>query len=224
MKEITQSESIQTISKALLKAQIEVDRVTKNAKNPHFKSTYADISAVIDSIKPALNSSGITFLQLPCPSINGEVRLTTRLLHESGEWIDSTITVPISKNDAQGYGSGITYARRYSLAAIMGLPQEDDDGNGASAGNKPAKKPANQTPSGSAFERLSPELKSEAKTAADHVESAMPDIEKASEIFDMFCESFVDNEDVQVGAWNQISAKTRNAIKDHRAAMRNGFK
>lgn len=125
------SDSINKISAALLKAQRAITFASKDAKNPHFKNTYADLPAVIDAVKPALNEAGIVFLQSASPSDPGTLCLTTRLVHESGEWIEDTATVPLPKNDPQGYGSAMTYARRYSLAAITGLYQDDDDGNGA---------------------------------------------------------------------------------------------
>lgn len=121
------SESIIKISPALLQAQKSLTFASKNAKNPHFKNTYADLSAVIDAVKPALNDAGIIFLQTPSPSDNGYLFLTTRLIHLSGEWIEDTATCPLPKQDPQGYGSCLTYLRRYSLAAICGLYQDDDD-------------------------------------------------------------------------------------------------
>lgn len=126
------SESIKQLSAALLKAQRSIKFASKDAKNPHFKSTYADLPAVIDAIKPALNDAGIVFLQTFSPSETGFIAVTTRLMHETGEWIEDTATVPLPKSDPQGYGSAATYARRYSLAAITGLYQDDDDGNAAS--------------------------------------------------------------------------------------------
>ena len=131
------SESIKQLSAALLKAQRSIKFAAKDAKNPHFKSTYADLPAVIDAIKPALNDAGIVFLQTFSPSETGFIAVTTRLMHETGEWIEDTATVPLPKSDPQGYGSAATYARRYSLAAITGLYQDDDDGNAAS-NTKPA--------------------------------------------------------------------------------------
>ena len=131
------SESIKQLSAALLKAQRAIKFASKDANNPHFKSKYADLPAVIDAIKPALNDAGIAFLQTFSPSEAGFIAVTTRLMHESGEWIQDTATVPLPKADPQGYGSAATYARRYSLAAITGLYQDDDDGNAASH-NKPA--------------------------------------------------------------------------------------
>jgi hypothetical protein len=125
------SETINKITPALLKAQREMTFAVKDSKNPHFKSTYADLSSVIDACKPALNEAGIVFMQMPSPSEHGSISLTTRLIHESGEWIESTATCPLPKNDPQGYGSALTYLRRYSLAAATGLYQDDDDGNAA---------------------------------------------------------------------------------------------
>jgi hypothetical protein len=126
------SENITNISKALLKAQSAFTFAGKNARNPHFKNTYADLTAVIDAIKPALNESGIVFMQTSSPSDSGILALTTRLIHaESGEFIEDTGTCPLPKSDPQGYGSAMTYMRRYCLASICGLYQDDDDGEQA---------------------------------------------------------------------------------------------
>lgn len=131
------SESIKAIAPALLAAQKAIAFAKKDATNPHFKNKYADLPAVIEAIKPALNDAGISYIQTPAPSDDGKLHLTTTLLHESGEWIADTLVMPLPKQDPQGYGSAITYARRYALAAITGLYQDDDDGNAAS-GNRSA--------------------------------------------------------------------------------------
>jgi hypothetical protein len=117
---------------ALIKAQSQMGSAVKDAKNPHFRSRYASLAAVIDAIIPVLNANGVGVLQLP--SIEGsEVRLTTILMHSSGQRLSSTVGAPLGKRqDAQSVGSAITYLRRYSLQSIMGLPVEDDDGNAAS--------------------------------------------------------------------------------------------
>lgn len=125
------SDSISKIAPALLQAQRAITFAVKDSKNPAFRSTYADLSSVIDACKPALNEAGVFFMQMPAPSEPGTIALTTRLIHESGEWIESTATCPLPKNDPQGYGSANTYLRRYSLAAAVGLYQDDDDGNAA---------------------------------------------------------------------------------------------
>jgi hypothetical protein len=129
------SDSISKIAPALLMAQKAITFAVKDAKNPQFKSTYADLSSVIDAVKPALNDAGILFLQMMAPSDRDSLALTTRLIHESGEWIESTATCPLQKVDPQGYGSAVTYLKRYSLASAVGLYQEDDDGNAASKGS-----------------------------------------------------------------------------------------
>jgi len=133
------SDSISKISAALLTAQRAISFASKDKTNPHFKNKYADLPAVIDAIKPALNEAGIAFMQTPSPSEPGTLALTTRLVHESGEWMEDTATLPLPKNDPQGYGSAMTYARRYALAAMTGLYQDDDDGNAAAAA--PSKRP-----------------------------------------------------------------------------------
>jgi len=133
------SDSLSNIAAALLKAQKEITFAAKDSQNPHFKSTYANLETVIEAIKGPLNKHDIVFMQTFSPSSPGFLALTTRLLHTSGEWIEDQMTVPLQKNDAQGYGSAATYSRRYALAAITGLYQADDDGQEAA---KPQPKPA----------------------------------------------------------------------------------
>lgn len=134
------SDSISKIAPALLKAQKAITFAVKDSKNPQFKSMYADLSSVIEACKPALNDAGIVFVQMAEPCDAGMLALSTRLIHESGEWIEATATCATSKSDAQGFGSATTYLRRYSLAAAVGLYQDDDDGNAASA-HRPAEDP-----------------------------------------------------------------------------------
>lgn len=125
------SESLVKFAPAFLQAQAAITFAAKDATNPHFKSKYADLESVIDAIKKTLNDNGIMFIQSFSPSDANRLSLTTRLMHESGEWIEDTLNMPLQKNDAQGYGSAATYSRRYALAAITGLYQADDDGNEA---------------------------------------------------------------------------------------------
>ncbi|CAB4121794.1 Essential recombination function protein [uncultured Caudovirales phage] len=125
------SESLVKIAPALVKAQMGITYAIENAKNPHLKNTYADLSAVIDAVKVALNANGISFIQSPSPSDDGRLHLTTRLIHESGEWIENTATCPLPKQDPQGFGSALSYLRRYSLSAFCGLYSDDNDGNSA---------------------------------------------------------------------------------------------
>ena len=123
------SESIKQLAAALAVFHIKVDVIKKDAKNPFFKSTYASLSNILDAIKIPLAESDLSFSQHPM----GENGLSTILMHKSGEWIGSHFTMKPVKNDPQSYGSCLTYMRRYSISAILGLNiMEDDDGNEAS--------------------------------------------------------------------------------------------
>jgi hypothetical protein len=124
------SESIAAIAMAMAKAQAEMGKLIKNAKNPFFKNNYADLAAVLEACKETLNNHDIAVIQSPCGD-NGLVGVTTLLAHKSGEWFEGTLLLSPTKKDPQGAGSCITYARRYSLAAMVGLAQEDDDAEGA---------------------------------------------------------------------------------------------
>ena len=142
---ITSNET-SNIAKALVKAQKAITFASKDATNPHLKSKYADLPSVIDAVKVALNDAGISFTQTAGNMENLHLKLTTRLMHESGEWIEDTMMMPMVKQDPQGYGSALTYARRYSLAAITGLYQDDDDGYAASNHAKATQESAPKPP------------------------------------------------------------------------------
>jgi hypothetical protein len=131
-----------TFAKAFIQAQGKMEAITKASENPAFKSKYADLSAVLEAIVPALNKAGIAVLQ--SPAFDGEmVTVTTILIHESGASVTSDLKLRPSKLDPQGIGSATTYGRRYSLLALAGVAPEDDDGNAASG---PRQQPVNQTP------------------------------------------------------------------------------
>ena len=130
---MNKSESLKNIAKALLVFQSKVEAIKKTETNPFFKSKYADLSNIIESIREPLQEAGLAYSQFP----TGENGLTTILMHaESGEYLESTYQMTPVKNDPQGQGSVITYQRRYALSAILGLSTEnDDDGNEASHPN-----------------------------------------------------------------------------------------
>lgn len=127
------SESIKEIATAMAKAQEEIEHAKKNAANPHFKSTYADLAEVISAVRPIYNRHGISISQHPSYD-GGVVTVETVMMHLSGEFVASAISAPVTKQDAQGIGSAITYCRRYALAAIACIAQEDDDANAAVGG------------------------------------------------------------------------------------------
>lgn len=123
------------IAAALVKAQREFGPALKDKTNPAFRSKYADLGACIEAVIDALNSNGIALVQKQHPH-DGGVTVETIFLHESGETFSAgMLSVPASKQDPQGYGSALTYARRYSLMAACGIAPEDDDGNAASKRN-----------------------------------------------------------------------------------------
>lgn len=135
------SESIAEISKALNTFRTAVKQPVKSASNPFFKSKYVALEGVVDAIDSALKDTGLSYVQ-EATSEGNQVSVATLLLHESGEWIELTpLTLPVTKNDAQAFGSAETYARRYSLSAAFGITSDlDDDGNAASS-NPPAQQP-----------------------------------------------------------------------------------
>lgn len=126
------SETRAELAKAMVAAQQSLGLVAKSRDNTYFESRYADLATVLDAVLPALNGAGISLMQAPGGDGEGNVTLTTTLLHESGEWMESTLTMRPTKSDPQGVGSAITYARRYAALAVAGAAPEDDDGNAAS--------------------------------------------------------------------------------------------
>jgi len=128
---MNKSESIINLADALAKAQSEMGGAIKGSDNPFFKSKFADLSSVIKVIKEPFAKHGLSYAQFPITA-DGKAGVETILMHKDGGWISSEFLVPLSKQDAQGVGSCLTYARRYALQAMAGIPSEDDDGNVAS--------------------------------------------------------------------------------------------
>lgn len=141
------SESVVELSAALAKAQASIANAGKDGTNPHFKHGYATLKAVWEVCKAPLTDHGLSVVQSPenVPETQS-VQVTTTLLHKSGQWIQSSITMPVKKWDCQGIGSAITYARRYALAAMVGVAPDGDDDDGEAAVNHHQKSqpPANQ--------------------------------------------------------------------------------
>lgn len=125
------SESFKEIATALAKAQAAMHGATKDGKNPAFKSQYATLASVIEAARGPLTENGIAFLQTPGVLTPEGLPITTTLMHCSGEWVSSTLVMPVQKRDPQGIGSVITYGCRYSLMSLLGLPPVDDDGEAA---------------------------------------------------------------------------------------------
>jgi hypothetical protein len=167
------SESINQLASALSKFQGEVKNPHNEATNPQFRSKYAPLDVVINTVKPLLLKYGLSFIQSTSTS-EENVGITTLLMHESGEWIESdTLYLPAYQSksggakefNAQAIGSSTTYGRRYSLSAILGLSSEDDDdANGQVFGGQPS---ASSTPSKPAAPNVRDEAKAKAQAAAE---------------------------------------------------------
>jgi hypothetical protein len=133
---MNQSESIKELAAALTLAQAELKPAVKDATNPHLKSKYANLASVWEAVKEPLAKNGLSVVQTFAPSESGTVTVVSTLLHKSGEWIASPLTLPVGQATAQGYGSAITYGRRYGLSALLGVIADDDD-DGAQASHPP---------------------------------------------------------------------------------------
>jgi hypothetical protein len=126
-----QSETLSKLATSLVAVQAEMPKLVKSANNPFFKSKYVDLATVMESILPILAKNGLALTQF-VSNLDGQSALTTTLLHTSGEYISATMPLLLPKNDPQGQGSAITYARRYGAMAALGIvADEDDDGNKA---------------------------------------------------------------------------------------------
>jgi hypothetical protein len=205
---VKSSDTIKEISAALLKAQMAIKAAIKDSTNPHFRSKYADLSSVIEAVKEPLNKNSITFIQ-PVSFDEHGVLVETVLLHTSGEWISGTLAIPVSKQDAQGVGSAISYGRRYGLQAMCGVPAEDDDGNAATASTAASK----ITPVAGSLAALSSEDQAKAKQVANSVVDLWNEGKELA-AYEAYYDAGYDNEFL-LGVWEvlQPHSKIRNQLK-----------
>lgn len=127
------SKDINELAGALAKAQGKMKSAVKDSENPYFNSKYADLASVIDAIREPLSSNGLSYIQ-PIVCIDGQTYLETILIHKSGQWIKSLAPIHVnnaSRNPMQAFGAAISYLRRYELSALVGITQDDDDGESA---------------------------------------------------------------------------------------------
>lgn len=154
---IETSQSTEKLDAALAKAQAEMEVAIKGKVNPAFRTKYADLHSVWEAIRPALSRHGVSITQWPVHSEDGRVHMVTRIAH-AGEWIRAQFSIPVAKQDAHGFGSAISYLRRFCSSAALGVVSDevgDDDGNGAA---RPAAR--------SSAPDAAPELLGKAKAAA----------------------------------------------------------
>jgi hypothetical protein len=126
--QIERSTQIGALMMALARAQARMGNPVRDSTNPHFRTSYPSLAAVRDAVMPPLSAEGIAVLQLPCPPVEGWAGITTGLWHgPSGQYLCATLRLPVAKSDPQGYGSALTYARRYALLAMLNVAGEDED-------------------------------------------------------------------------------------------------
>lgn len=129
------SEGIEHVAEALAKAHAEISSIERDGKNPHFKSRYATLDMILESVRPVLAKNGLIIVQGSDDSTEDHkyIIVKSAVIHASGQWIETSVQVPVTKSDAHGLGSALTYGRRYSLGALLAISTQegDDDGNAA---------------------------------------------------------------------------------------------
>lgn len=207
---------ITKLAPALVKAQQAFAPALKTATNPHFKSRYADLAACVEAVIDALNANGIALVQRQHPAENG-VAVETVFVHESGETYSAGVLhVPAAKQDAQGYGSALTYARRYSLMAACGHAPEDDDGNAASTKKRGGGVVAQVL-------ETSPELpKAEREYLDEFADTLMQMAGGGKPIADVVTRLEADDlsSDHKIYLWSLLPSSLRSAIKAEQAKRR----
>jgi hypothetical protein len=163
---------IKELSAAMAKAFASIEGAIKGKTNPAFRSKYADLAAVTDAIKPALADNGLWYRQVFHPA-EGGVCVETIIHHASGQSLAcGPLFLPATKQDAQGFGSATTYARRYSLMAAFGVPAEDDDGQAAVQRPPAARAPVSKEPDEVEMESVLSRLREAAMEGTDALQAA----------------------------------------------------
>jgi len=202
------SDSITKIMPALIKAQGEFAPAVKAKVNPHFKSKYVPLDAVLDAIAEPLRANGIAIVQ-QTDIEDARTVLVTRLVHESGEWIAGRYPVHPVKADPQGEGSALTYARRYALMALASIAPEDDDGNAAVKATEKAAATGKILPTDGVWEAQDSEQQAFLMKIAEAVFDLMPDATAAL----AHIEAQQLDADEKTALWTRFDSKTRTALK-----------
>lgn len=198
---------MKNIASALVKAQRGFAPALKTSTNPHFRSKYVDLAGCVEAVVDSLNAAGIALIQRTSEDATG-VTVETVFVHESGEMLEcGKLHVPAAKQDPQGYGSALTYARRYSLMAACGIAPEDDDGNAASR----VKVSATKT------ELVQPNRMSILADVAAAINERM----SANDLIGAF-EEYQGITDIEekTALWGLLDSKTRSSIKKHAESLK----
>jgi hypothetical protein len=200
-----QSESITDLATALCLAQAEMGGAIKDSNNPFFKSSYADLTSVIKVIKQPFANHGLSFVQLPVTSVGGNgIGVATMLMHNSGQWVQSEYLLPMDKITPQGAGSAITYARRYALQSLVGIPAVDDDSEMAMYRNSPPPAPVKEAPKKRVDKTLVQRIVSLAANSEVSGETSML-VEALAEI--------KDDEVTKSAVWSQLTTTQKDFIR-----------
>lgn len=201
---------------ALAEAQGEIENAAKNAANPHFRSKYADLAEVLNTVRPVFAKHGLSLLQ--STGFDGSlVSVTTLVAHKDGGFLTSVSSCVPAKTDAQGVGAATTYLRRYSAAAAAGIAQEDDDGNAAAHNGKP--QPVTKVnPTTGAWEAQSPESQEYLAGIGQEVLSLLANASEA-DAWDYLTSQNLDS-DEKIALWTRFDRKQRAALKRGEASTK----
>lgn len=215
---MNKSEQINELASALCKAQAMMGGAVKDAKNPHFKNDYATLESVIECIRAPFLTNGLSYTQLLGEGDGTHVIIETVLLHTSGQWLSERFAIPTTKHDAQGFGSAVTYGRRYTLAALGGIAQVDDDGEAARHAAKADDKPKYGTNGAEVckieFDRLPPDEQTSMRLHGSIV-IACKTPEFATDYIDK--QEFTHEE--RMALWHLLPSALRASIKKVQAAQ-----
>ena len=207
------SNEINELAAALAKAQGEITGALKDSANPFFKSKYADLASCWDACRGPLSKNGLSVVQGLDVS-DGHLYLKTRLMHSTGQWIDSTTPVTPKDDTPQGMGSALTYARRYALTAMVGVAQVDDDANAAS-GRANGHTNEIHSPKGDMGKNVTPEQKMKAAAAMrDIMDMDAEEPIKALKVLD-YHDVLNKDPDLYVAAADELGSKLRGAWKTY---------
>jgi hypothetical protein len=214
---------MKNIYAAFVKAQSGFAPALKTSTNPHFRSKYVQLSGCIEAVVDALNAAGIGLIQRTSEDSTG-VTVETIFVHESGEMMEcGKLHVPASKQDAQGYGSALTYARRYSLMAACGIAPEDDDGNGASKAKEDEEKAKAEakTPAPKVSATKTDLVPPNRMAVVADVAAAIDERMSANDVIGAF-EEYLGITDVEenTALWAMLDSKTRSSIKKHGQSLK----
>ena len=216
---------MKNIASALVRAQRGFAPALKTSTNPHFRSKYVDLAGCIEAVVDALNAAGIALIQRTSEDNTG-VTVETVFVHESGEMLEcGKLHVPASKQDPQGYGSALTYARRYSLMAAAGIAPEDDDGNGARKAKEDEEKAkadaASKTPAPKVSATKTDLVPPNRMNIIADVAAAIGERMSANDVIGAVEEySGITDVEEKMSLWGMLDSKTRSAIKKQAESLK----